>query len=59
MSKENLKQILLTILIGATINVITILSQFAIDWLNTIPAEIPGTVVGVAKYLLWVSKSHA
>ena len=55
MTKENLKQVLLTILIGATINVITVLAQYAITWLQSIPAEIPGTVVGVAKYLAWIS----
>lgn len=57
MTKENLKQILITIAIGAVINIITVFAQFAIEWLKSIPAEVPGTVIGMAKYLYWV-KNH-
>ena len=56
MTRENLKQVLLTIAIGAAINIITVLSQYAIEWLRAIPVEIPGTVFGVVKYLSWVAK---
>ena len=59
MTKENVKQILLTIFIGAVINIITVLSQYAIEWLRTIPPELPGTIVGVTKYLMWLNRPHA
>lgn len=58
-NKENLKQIIITIAIGAAINVLTVLFQYAIEWLRQIPPELPGTVVGIAKYLSWVGKHRA
>lgn len=57
MNKNHLKQVVLTICIGAAINIVTVLAQYFIEWLQTIPAEVPGTIVGVAKYLAWSSKN--
>jgi len=56
---ESVKQALMLIVIGAMINALTVLFQFAIEWLNAIPAELPGTAFGVLKYASWIGKSHS
>ena len=52
MTKENLKQALISVAIGTVISVLTVLFQYVIEWLKHIPAEIPGAVVGMTKYLV-------
>lgn len=52
---NSLKQALISIAVGAVISFLTVLFQFAIEWLNNIPAELPGAIVGMVKYLSWTS----
>ena len=54
-SKENLKQALISIAIGTAISVLTVLFQYVIEWLKNIPAEVPGAIVGMARY---IAKNH-
>lgn len=55
--KESLKQAIISIAIGTSISILTVLFQATIDWLNSIQPEIPGAIIGMAKYLhSW--KSH-
>ncbi len=49
--KETLKQALISIAIGAVISFLTVLFQFGIEWLNSIPAEFPGAIVGMLRYV--------
>lgn len=56
MTKENLKQALISIIVGTAISALTVLFQHAVAWLNSIPAEVPGAVVGMAKYMAWVRR---
>lgn len=55
---EQAKAALLSIFIGFIISALTVLFQYAIEWLRDIPAEIPGSLVGVLKYLAWRSSHH-
>jgi hypothetical protein len=50
-TKEILKQTLISIAIGTIISFLTVLFQETITWLRHIQPEIPGTVVGIGKYL--------
>ena len=59
MTRENLKQALISIAIGTVISVLTVLFQYVVEWLQDIPAEVPGAVVGMLKYIGWVSKHRA
>jgi len=55
--KELLKQAIYSVLIGTAISLLTIFFQFIVDWLNTIPAEVTGSVGGMVRYLVW-AKLH-
>lgn len=55
----NIKQALMSIAVGAAISILTVLFQYAVEWLRNIPAEVPGAVVGMAKYLTsWRLNHH-
>lgn len=51
MNKENIKKILIAILIGAVVSFVTALMQGLIDALQNIQPETTGSVAGVIKYL--------
>lgn len=51
MSRKELKQALVSLLIGAGVSFITIILQGLIDILHTIPTQAPGTFAGMATYL--------
>ena len=47
-----IKQVLVSILIGAIISFLTVLFQGLVGMLQNIPAEVPGSIVGMGSYLL-------
>lgn len=51
MSKQELKQALISLAIGTAISLITLLAQYAVAWLQTVPAELPGSAAGMISYL--------
>lgn len=50
-TKENIKQVLISILIGAIVSFLTVLFQGLVEWLKHIPAEIPAVAAAWGKYL--------
>lgn len=50
--KQTLKQAAISIVIGAVVSFLTVLFQEFISFLNSIPSEIPGTVVAIVRYLI-------
>lgn len=49
-TQYNYKQMLVSIFIGFIISALTVLFQAFVDWLQDIPAALPGGVVGMVKY---------
>lgn len=52
-SWQQVRAMLVSIFIGFVISALTVLFQYAIEWLNQIPAEVPGSIVGIVKYMAW------
>lgn len=60
MTREHLKHLLLSVLIGAAVSFLTTLFQGILDLLHKVGPSLPGIVVGVGRYLLtWRSDLHA
>ncbi len=58
--KESLRQATISILIGTAISILTVLFQALTGWLSEIKPEVPGALIGVAKYLhTWSSNLRA
>ncbi len=54
--KDMWKQALMSILIGAAISFLTVLFQGIVDFLQNIPPEITGSLVGITRYITkWTS----
>jgi hypothetical protein len=51
MTKEQIKHALISILIGAVVSFLTVLFQGLLNVLTNLPPEIPGTLIGMARYL--------
>lgn len=58
MNKENIKDVLTAILIGATISFLTVLFQGLLEVLRQYGPELVGSAVGAGKYLLKAKWSH-
>lgn len=50
MTWQDVKHALLSIVIGACVAFITTLMQGVLDWLQTIPTEVPATLAALTKY---------
>lgn len=56
----NLKQMIASIIVGAAISILTVLFQYAVEWLRGLPAELPGAIVGMLRYWVkWQYIHHA
>ena len=57
---QTTKNLLLSVAVGFLVSVLTILFQYGIEWLQSIPAEMTGGVAGMIKYIAkWKSSLHA
>lgn len=56
--KERWKHALISILIGAAISFLTVLFQGLVDFLKDMPPEIPGSLVGMVRYITKWTSSH-
>lgn len=58
--KASLKQAVISILIGTAISILTVLFQALTGWLTEVKPEVPGVLLGIAKYLhSWSSNLRA
>lgn len=55
---NGLKQAMVSILIGAAISFLTVLFQYTIGILQDIPAELPGSLVGMVRYITKWTSNH-
>lgn len=58
MNKDQFKQVLTSILIGATISFLTVLFQGLLDYLGSVRDTLPGAVAGMVYYLKTWSTSR-
>jgi hypothetical protein len=49
-TQYNLRQAIMSVIIGFIVSILTILFQFGIEWLQNIPTEAPGAIVGTIRY---------
>ena len=56
---DNLKQAVMSIAICAVISIITVVFQELLNWLQTMDPQVPGAVVGIARfYSKWKPTLH-
>lgn len=60
MNKQDIKQAVISVLVGATISFLTVLLQGLLNILQHVPPEIIGSAAGVGRQMLvWAHTRHA
>lgn len=55
---QTTKNLLLSVFVGFCVSALTVLFQYAVEWLRNIPPELPGGIVGMVKYMAKWKSSH-